>query len=111
MSYHTPGKWQMHDSDHCPEEIWGNLEGPLEDGQIHGKLVCVVEDGPVGFGDEERANARLIAAAPELLEAVIHMMAAITTHANHERFGAHCQVYQLPRLTAAWLKAKGAVTP
>ncbi len=70
---HTPGPWQQHDHDYCPFEIWGALDGPLEDGKIHGEQVCDIIEGD----DAERnhANARLIAAAPELLSAceVLHV--------------------------------------
>lgn len=58
---HTPGPWQSHDDDYCPEEIWGNLEGPL-DGEIRGTLVCTVDDGPEMLG-----NIALLKAAPDLL--------------------------------------------
>ncbi len=37
---HTPIPWQVHDYEHCGNEIYGNLEGPLEDGQIHGIFVA-----------------------------------------------------------------------
>ena len=62
---HTPGPWQQHDSDYCPQEIWGSLDGPLDDGQIRGVLVCTVEDN-----DQLHSNARLIAAAPDMREAL-----------------------------------------
>lgn len=55
----TPGPWTQHDEDWCPLEIWGNLDGPLQDGQIRGTQVCDV------LTDE--TDAKLIAAAPELL--------------------------------------------
>jgi hypothetical protein len=70
MSEHTPGPWKMHDEDYCPEEIYGDFEGPMEDGKIRGTLVCTV----AGEFDESpipEKNARLILAAPELLAALI----------------------------------------
>lgn len=65
MSQHTPGPWQSHDDDHCPEEIWGALEGPLEDGQIHGIRVCEINTEVPNW----QANARIIKASLDLLEA------------------------------------------
>ena len=62
MSEYTPGPWQMHDEFYCHEEIYGNLD--LVDGNVRGTLVCEVSEN-----DESFANARLIAAAPDLLEA------------------------------------------
>jgi hypothetical protein len=52
---HTPTPWQQHDPEYCPEEIWGNLEGPLEDGKIHGTHICTLEDN-----EQAEANARHI---------------------------------------------------
>jgi hypothetical protein len=60
---HTPGPWQIK-SDYEPLEIIGNVDGP-DDGQMHYTPICAVE--PTLFPDENAANARLIAAAPDLL--------------------------------------------
>lgn len=46
---HIPTPYQIHDHEHCPLELWGNLEGPMEDGQIHGTHVLTVEDGPKAY--------------------------------------------------------------
>jgi hypothetical protein len=61
----TPGPWHQHDPDYCPLEIFGNLEGPLENGQIRGTLVCLAEN---------ETDARLIASAPELWEALNNLL-------------------------------------
>lgn len=63
---HTPEPWVSHDDDHCPEEIYGALDGPLEAGQMVGELVCTVNM------EHERAfaNIALIKAAPDLLAAL-----------------------------------------
>lgn len=56
----TARTWRMDDEDYCPEEIYGDFEGPLEDGKIHATLICEVQ------GDDEanvRANAALICRA------------------------------------------------
>lgn len=71
---HTEGPWQsQHDFDQsgfCT--IIGGIDGP-DDGQWHYTLICEVNEEP----DEYRANARLIAAAPELLAALRHVTAAL----------------------------------
>jgi hypothetical protein len=64
MSKHTPGPWQSK-SDYEPMTIIGNVDGP-DDGEYHYTPICEVE--PTLFPDENAANARLIAAAPELLK-------------------------------------------
>lgn len=61
---HTPGPWKIHDEQYCIDEIWGNLEGPI-DGKIRGTQICTLEQTDDG---RVFANAKLIAAAPELLE-------------------------------------------
>lgn len=66
MAEHTPGPWKIHDEQYCIDEIWGDLEGPI-DGKIRGQHVCTLEQT-----DDGRicANACLIAAAPEMLAAL-----------------------------------------
>jgi len=70
---HTPGPWQsQHDYDIdgiCA--IIGNIDGP-DDGRMHFTHICEVMTDDA---DEARANARLIAAAPDLLEMLQEMIA------------------------------------
>ena len=66
MSKHTPGPWTTDEADH---------DEPYQDIRIQaGKRgICRVwiDDAPVhDYNAEQRANARLIAAAPDLLEAL-----------------------------------------
>ncbi len=61
---HTPGPWQQH-SENQPLTIIGNVDGP-DDTRYHYTTVCEVTD----HEQEAQANSRLIAAAPELLEAL-----------------------------------------
>ena len=65
MTKHTPGKWHwdgpVHDYDPKEEAPW--LVNDTDDWVLKGSIQC--------FGE---ANARLIAAAPELLEALKILM-------------------------------------
>ena len=66
MSKHTPGPWQTDQAEH---------DAPYQDIRIHagkGSICSVwIDDAPLhDYNAEQRANARLIAAAPELLEAL-----------------------------------------
>lgn len=71
----TSKPWVVHNEYYCPEEIWGDLDGPLEDGRIRGEKVCEVNmDHPRGI-----ANRSLISAAPDLLEAVETFLADLRT--------------------------------
>lgn len=79
----TPGPWQQYSSEHDPFTIIGNVDG-LDDGRFHFTEVCIVNDG-MDDQREANANARLIAAAPELLLALKVCLEAIGTyHADPE---------------------------
>jgi hypothetical protein len=71
MSKHTPGPWATDEADH---------DAPYQDIKIKAgkhRTVCTVwiDDAPVrDFNAEQAANARLIAAAPDLLEALTKLL-------------------------------------
>lgn len=66
MSKHTPGPWHYGGI----ENVYAYHQGPH--GFLHSRVVALVPAAELEGGeDERRANARLIAAAPELL-AVSH---------------------------------------
>ena len=72
---HTPGPWQ---SQHAFDidgvlTIIGNVDGP-DDGQYHYTRVADVAD--TRYDAEMLANARLIAASPDLLDALELMVSA-----------------------------------
>ena len=64
MSKHTPGPWV----------VVGNLTKYVEARLVGGLIQEVAACGPTmadeGYGQQQEANARLIAAAPDLLEAL-----------------------------------------
>ena len=66
MSKHTPGPWTIHDLDVDGDgRFWVKIySGTPEDPN---SMECVVNDIDVS-DDAGKANARLIAAAPEMLE-------------------------------------------
>jgi hypothetical protein len=79
MSDYTPGKWEViKDSEHPLHGIWSDDEVPT-----YIARTC--------FAPNSEANAKLIAAAPELLEALQEIIAI--TDRNH----------------IAWDKAKAAI--
>ena len=66
MSKHTPGPWQTDQAEH---------DAPYQDIRIHagkGSICCVrIDDAPLhDYNAEQRANARLIAASPEMYAAL-----------------------------------------
>lgn len=67
---HTPGPWcyqPYNYPDQLRHEIWKSSDGE----KIEGYRIAVIDDVTDGTGaNRTQANARLIAAAPELLEAV-----------------------------------------
>lgn len=56
---HTPGPWES-DSD---------VVQPVDGQSFNGCHICRITDPGDGFSSEARANAQLISAAPDLLEA------------------------------------------
>src|SRR5437899_4317081 len=73
MSKHTPGPWSVSSQEEpssvcCSKEI----KSPTHDyGAFEHHEICTLDDGEyIVYNDDEekKANARLIAAAPELLE-------------------------------------------
>lgn len=77
MSKHTPGPWRIG----LPPLIWG-LTIRTEQGLI-------VANATTGLDVPTRANARLIAAAPELLEALIKVTASLAWNAHGECRSIH----------------------
>ena len=70
MSKHTPGPWKYR----------GDLIGIMDDSdtQSYGsiRVICRIDDWD--FKDQARANGHLIAAAPELLEALKGLIGVIS---------------------------------
>lgn len=68
MSAHTPGPWAIL----TPSEDW--LGRPVHDWAVtvheHDDWICTGPTWDQEFHDESLANARLIAAAPEMLDAL-----------------------------------------
>ena len=67
MSKHTPGPWDTDERDH--DEPLQNIK--IKAGRHHTVCTVWIDDAPVrDFNAQQWANARLIAAAPDLLEAL-----------------------------------------
>ena len=112
---HTPGPWTIHDEEYCQDEIYGDLRGPMEDGRIVGTQVCFISEAE---SEKTRlANARLIAAAPDLLAALKELddaadvFAADQSHATDKRCGEvqPVTVAECEALNAALAKARAAI--
>jgi hypothetical protein len=70
MSKHTPGPWQVHSAEtEYDLYIVGNVDGPLDNGEMNYTPVCDVADTK-----DADANLRLICAAPALLRALINVL-------------------------------------
>jgi hypothetical protein len=72
MTKHTPGPWKAQPRE-FPEGQWF-LEGQWEVVSTCENERLIAEAAPHIDSDSEEANARLIAAAPELLEALVGLM-------------------------------------
>ena len=95
MSKHTPGPWEIQEH---PNGIYKYISGPehLEFAQV---VWCMEDDER---SPECEANARLIAAAPELLEAVEELLACTEGQAIYNFMEP-----QKKKARAAIAKAKG----
>lgn len=63
MAEHTPGPWRVSDGD----ELW--VTGP----NLNDNVICDLQPRDADcYTEEDEANARLIAAAPDLLTAAIY---------------------------------------
>jgi hypothetical protein len=104
-SKHTPGPWKAQPRE-FPEGQWF-LEGQWEVVSTCEIEWLIAAAAPHIDGDPDEANARLIAAAPELLEALISATRCLAWHVEeHGRSGAMDGV-TLERARAAIAKAKG----
>jgi hypothetical protein len=90
---HTPGPWKR---------LQGMIVGNLHKGErgTEGDVVCLMK-GYVDYKNQD-ANARLIAAAPELLETLRFIVAATGTEPGMAIYKAHIQ-----QAEAAIAKAEG----
>lgn len=97
MSGHTPGPWRINSR--------GSQVGPRseEDDQSFGMIIPVAYLEEVDWPDAHEANARLIAAAPDLLEALDALLIAYCDPGNQG--GDHDEKVEAAR--AAIAKAKG----
>jgi hypothetical protein len=90
---HTPGPWWVEDSDHPMGEGREVYDG-------FGRTASVYGDSPTA-----EANARLIAAAPEMLAALIEAYTAITYMMSNDDCGGASSA--LDQVIAAIAKAEG----
>ena len=67
MSQYTPGPWYCTNED---DSVLGQVSSQPIGYQLGGNIALT-------FGDDAKANARLIAAAPELLEALLDLMPVV----------------------------------
>jgi hypothetical protein len=67
---HTPGPWEVHH--------WGDNEGDIHGSD--GKVVCVMRDGATPQEEDWEGDARLIAAAPEMIAALRDAVDFINGH-------------------------------
>lgn len=98
---HTPGPWEVTQIDCLGNEIveYGNVR-PVNRHMFGHETSLPIADFYLWDMPEQRANARLIAAAPELLEALEELLAA-TQHLDQ------CHQATADKARAAIAKAKG----
>ena len=105
MSGHTPGPWAVHEHGHANGEQWLSvLHGAWDVTHNYASRPGVIADAAHSAMSDATnlANARLIAAAPELLEAVQELLADFPMTYNRNSHEA------MRKARAAIAKATGA---
>jgi len=93
----TPGPWFVTGS------MTKYIEARINGGLIQEVAACGPTDADGGYGDQQQANANLIAAAPDLLEALMSARKELEMYEG-ELTG---EVYNNPAINAAINKALG----
>lgn len=77
---HTPGPWVAYDWGYSH---WGVQADRRKGSQNIGRKIAAIDNrAGQDAGPEEEANARLIAASPDLLDAVLQLVATLDNVAN-----------------------------
>lgn len=109
MSKHTPGPWRFNKRDEMDVAIWGS-DGFTICGDVYVIADVSFPEKNDAYGHEE-ANARLIAAAPDLLEALEAAIEhGLVPKSSASEGGAMRHVSQVKcadQIRAAIAKAKG----
>ncbi len=80
MSKHTPGPW------YATGKLTRYVEARIDGGLIQEVAACGPTKADGGYGPQQEANARLIAAAPDLLEALKELSRSfIGTYSDDQR--------------------------
>lgn len=76
MNKHTPGPWTTCCLDRCPHHVYGLNGDEIICDLLHNEPNCAGYDKHSGIVtiDQRQANARLMAAAPELLQALENLL-------------------------------------
>lgn len=114
MEKHTPGPWRA-DQDGDEFSIIGRPTWPCTHHRVRGEWqVAVTDDLGGDQPDEALANARLIAAAPELLAALVEILGPLNVCSDNPNVGddvclpIDMTMGELRRARAAIAKATGA---
>ena len=98
-SYHTPGPWMAVPGGRHDQEVIITTQHRLD--QSFSEICGMDVEFTGKHGDEQKANARLIAAAPELLDALTGLLAVVNVRIDDPR------TQQFDKARAAIAKAEG----
>ena len=111
MSTHTPAPWTLKSQPNCAGDGWTRI---MHGNQQIAKITAIHAAGSREAGDfeTEEANARLIAAAPELLDALKNALRELEWMDRNALIrarsgGDYIEVEHLAEIRAAILKAEG----
>lgn len=107
IGLHTPGPWHFFPSEDGFPRVYIGGEFP-EKRELHGPYIIVNGAEPRADMDVHEANARLIAAAPALEEALQGAVEALAMCQPRTEHGAACQHVAILAGLAALAEARGA---
>jgi hypothetical protein len=101
---HTPGPWVIRDHTvgHPPRRAWIEINAPLGSGRGE-HPICRI---PAGFTNQD-ADARLIAAAPELVEAAQELVTNLANMGRDGDYLSHQVRHAAKQLRAALARVDG----
>ena len=101
---HTPGPWQVGSETYPIAILSGHRHGSPDN-----EVICIIGDDPMTPEDDDecKANARLIAAAPDLLAALTHIMGNLLAPRDNDEIREGSYTAHWHAAVAAIAKAGG----
>ena len=98
MSQHTPGPWYVDIDELMRDDSYAVTTGEYLGGDWIASARPLLDDNGMVRGAEHQANARLIAAAPDLYAALGRTLAAINDLYRERAHDGHCSLWEAKQM-------------